>query len=156
MADAKTEKAAEAPVMAPAPARRPILDPTVSADDLKLYEYTEKNAPEDVVINVGTGPLLVTAPNAVNDPHRMEIGDRRRGAYYIGLLGKMPGLMQLRHVDAKRLDAVNKIRDIRIGKREDDWIVAARKKSAEAGGSQPLPFNPHADISPLARAAQGV
>ena len=131
-------------------------DPTVSSDDAKLYEYTNKDAPPDVVINVGNTAIMVAAPHAVNDPQRMDVGDRRRGAYYLTVLGKLPGLMPLQQVDPHRLEAVNKIRDIRIGKREEDWITAARKRSAEQGGKQPLPFNPLAPESPLTRAARGI
>jgi hypothetical protein len=139
-------------------------DPTVSSDDPRLYEYANRteggkivsDAPDDVIVNIGTTSVMVAAPHAVNDPQRVEVGDRRRGAYYLTVLGKLPGMMRFRDVDPTRLDAVNKIRDIRIGKREDDWIVAARKKSAEQGGKQPNPYNPHATESPLARAARGV
>ncbi len=133
-------------------------EPTVS-DDPKLYDYVPENAPKDVVINIGTSNLLVIAPHAVNDPQRMEVGDRRRGAYYLTCVGKMPGLMPLHRVDMPRVEAVNKIRDIRVGNREDDWIVTQRRISAQKGGPQPLPFNPHnplTPMSPLARAANQV
>ena len=68
----------------------------------------------------------------------------------------MPGLMQLKRVDAKRIEQVNKIRNIATGTQEQDWIVEARKRSAEGGGEQPLPFNPLLDKSPLQRAAEGL
>lgn len=156
MASPDTKKAPEAPAAPIVTKRHQPVEPTVSNDDPKLYEYTNKNAPDDVVINIGTSSLIVSAPAAVNDPHRMEVGDRRRGSYYLSLLGKLPGYMKLKMVDDKRLEAVEKIRDIRTGKREEDWIVEARKKSAEQGGKQPLAFNPHVEESPLQRAARGV
>ena len=131
-------------------------DPTLSSNDANLYNYTPEDAPEDVVVNIGNFALMVGALHAVSDPPRIEVGDRRRGAYYLGLVGRMPGLMPLRKVDKHRLEAVNKILDLRTGKREPDWVLQARKKSAEAGGQQPLPFNPHSDQSPLQRAAQGL
>jgi hypothetical protein len=153
-----------APTMAATPTKTPKPEPTVSGDDPKLYEYTNRmeggkiisDAPDDVVINIGTGPVMIAAPHAVNDPQRIEVGDRRRGAYYLSVLGRLPGMMPLKQVDVNRLEAVNKIRDIRIGKREEDWIIAARKKSAEQGGKQPLPYNPLAPESPLTRAARGI
>ena len=132
------------------------LEPTVSSDDPQLYDYTPADAPKDVVVNIGNAPLVVSAPHAVADPHRMEVGDRRRGDYYLRLLGKMPGLMQLSRVDDKRMEQVDKIRNIRNGAREEDWIVEARKRSAETGGEQPLPFNPLLDKSPLQRASEGL
>jgi len=130
-------------------------EPTVS-DDPKLYAYTNEDAPEDVVVNIGNAPVVVSAPHAVTDPHRLEVGDRRRGAYYLTLIGHLPGLQPLRRVDKVRLEQVNKIRDIRIGDREPDWIAEMRKKSAQEGGEQPMPFNPASDKTPLQRAAQGI
>jgi hypothetical protein len=152
------------PTAANTPSRTPKPDPTVSSDDSRLYEYTNRmeggklvsDAPDDVVINIGTGPVMVAAPHAVNDPQRIEVGDRRRGAYYLSVLGRLPGMMLFRLVDVNRLETVNKIRDIRIGKREEDWIVAARKRSAEQGGKQPIPYNPLSPESPLTRAARGI
>ena len=132
------------------------VEPTIS-DDPKLYDYEPGNAPEDVVINIGNSPLMIAAPHAVNDPQRIEVGDRRRGAYYPTCVGKMPGLMPLARVDGKRLAEVNKLRAIRIGDREPDWVTAARKKSADdPDGQQAIPFNPHSDKTPLQRAAQGI
>lgn len=131
-------------------------EPTMSADDTQLYTYTPADTPDDVVINVGTSPVLVAAPHATGDPQRIEVGDRRRGAYYMTCLARLPGLMQLKRVDMKRLEAVNKLRDIRIGKREPDWVMNARKKSAEQGGQQPRPHNPLMDESPTTRAARGI
>lgn len=64
--------------------------------------------------------------------------------------------MRLKQVDPKRLAAVNKIRDIRVGKREEDWIVNARKTSEQRGTQQPIPYNPLSDESPVARAARGI
>jgi len=133
-------------------------EPTVS-NDPNLYDYTNEDAPADVVINVGTSPLMVIAPHAVNDPNRMEVGDRRRGAYYLTCIGKpvMTGLMLLQKVDVKRLAQVNKIRDIRVGNREPDWVVEARKRSEDKGEDVPAPYvNPHDQLTPLQRAAKGV
>jgi hypothetical protein len=131
-------------------------EPTVS-DDPNLYTYTPDTAPDDVVINIGNSPQIVTAPHATSDPHRIEVGDRRRGDYYISLVGTLPGLMPLKRVDARRLDQVNKIRNIRIGDREPDWVVAARKKSEEVGAEQPPAYvNPHSDLTPLQRASKGI
>jgi hypothetical protein len=136
--------------------RAPKAEPTQSNDDTRLYEYTNKDAPSDVVINIGNTSVMVAAPHAVNDPQRVEVGDRRRGAYYLTMLGKLPGLMPLKQVDDVRLEAVNKIRDLRIGAREPDWVTAARKRSAEQGGKQPAPYNPLAPESAAARAARSV
>ena len=129
---------------------------TSSKDDPKLYEYTEKDAPEDVVINVGGSDLLVAAPASVNDPQRIEIGDRRRGSYYLTLVANMPGLLPLRQVDAARLAAVNKIRNIRIGVEVEDWIKEARKRSEDPSATRGNPYNPHSDMTPLQRAAKGI
>jgi len=132
-------------------------EPTQSSDDPQLYDYTPEDAPKDVVINIGGAPLMVAAPHAVNDPHRMEIGDRRRGAYYVSLLGKMPGLMQLHRVDLNRLAQVQKVRAVRIGDREPDWVIEARRRSEQKGATQPPGYiNPHSDLTPLQRAAKGI
>lgn len=134
-------------------------EPTVSSDDLQLYGYGPKEAPKDVVINIGSSSLLVAAPHAVNDPQRMEVGDRRRGAYYLDLIGKMPGLMPLHRVDEARVKAVNKIRDIRVGNLPPDWVAKQRRISEQKGEDTGLPFNPHnplTPMSPLARAANQV
>jgi len=129
-------------------------EPTVS-DDPQLYSYMPENAPENVVINIGGAPLMLSAPHATLDPHRIEVGDRRRGDYYLTLT--MPGMMQLCRVDLKRLEQVNKLRDIRIGLREPNWVVAARKRSTESGADQPPAYvNPHSDLTPLQRAAKGI
>jgi len=131
---------------------------TSSRDDLKLYDYTHEDAPLDVVINVGNSDLMVSAPAAVNDPQRIEVGDRRRGAYYLTLVDRMPGMLQLCKVDPKRLAAVNKKRNIRIGIEDEDWIKEARRRSADAdsGIRQNIPYNPHSDMTPLQRAAKGI
>lgn len=130
---------------------------TSSKDDPDLYRYEPENAPEDVVINVGNSDLMVSAPAAVNDPQRIEVGDRRRGAYYLTLTSQMPGLLRLRDVDKGRLEQVNKIRRIRIGEEPEDWIKEARKRSGEPGATQPrVPYNPHSDMTPLQRAAKGI
>lgn len=130
---------------------------TSSKDDPELYNYTNENAPEDVVINVGNSDLMVAAPAAVNDPQRIEVGDRRRGPYYLTLVSTMPGLLPLRQVDTNRLEAVNKKRRIRIGQEEEDWIKEARRRSGERGATQPpVPYNPHSDMTPLQRAAKGI
>jgi len=129
-------------------------EPTIS-DDPKLYDYLPSDAPKDVVVNIGNAPLMVSAPHATSDPHRIEVGDRRRGEYYLTLT--MPGLMALHRVDMKRLEQVNKIRDIRIGDREPDWVIQARKRSTEAGADQPPAYvNPHSDLTPLQRASKGI
>jgi len=129
-----------------------------SQDDEKLYEYTNEDAPEDVVINIGNQSLMISAPHTLNDPHRLEVGDRRRGPYYIiECVGKMPGLMPLYRVDAKRLGQVNKIRRIRVGDEEEDWIKAARLRSIEVGAEQPpAPKPASAHLTPLQRAARGI
>jgi hypothetical protein len=130
---------------------------TSSKDDPNLYKYDPSNAPEDVVINVGNSDLMIAAPASVNDPQRVEVGDRRRGHYYTTLVTNMPGLLRLRDVDNARLEQVNKIRRIRIGEEAEDWIKEARKRSGEPGATQPsIPFNPHSDMTPLQRAAKGI
>ena len=130
---------------------------TSSHDDPKLYDYVPGDAPDDVFVNIGNAPIMVSAPHAVNDPHRMEVGDRRRGSYYAECLGKLPGFMQLCRVDGKRLNQVNKIRNIRIGDEEDDWIKAARRKSEAEGADQPPAPRPMSHgLTPLQRAARGM
>lgn len=133
-------------------------EPTVSADDLKLYEYTAEDAPEDVVINVGQAPLMIVAPHAVNDPQRVEVGDRRRGAYYLECLGQptMLGLMQLKCVDKLRLEQVNKIRRIRVGEEEEDWVKEARRRSGEQPNGPPPVLPGGHGLTPLQRAARGL
>jgi len=134
---------------------KPNAEPTIS-DDPKLYDYQPSNAPENVVVNIGEQILMIAAPHAVNDPDRMEVGDRRRGAYYVECIGKMPGLMRLCQVDEARLAAVQKTRDIRVGLREPDWVVAQRKISADRGEKVPAPYDAGAGLTPLQRAAKGI
>lgn len=129
---------------------------TSSKDDLKLYEYTNEDAPDDVVINVGNSDLMVAAPASVNDPQRIEVGDRRRGSYYLTIVSRMPGLLPLRQVDPKRLAQVNKIRDIRTGDEVEDWIKEARLRSEDPAKTRGNPYNPHSDMTPLQRAAKGI
>ncbi len=133
-------------------------EPTVSSDDLELYKYIPKNAPEDVVINAGQSPLMVVAPHAVNDPQRIEVGDRRRGPYYVECLGQptMIGLMQLQRVDEKRLEQVNKIRRIRVGEEEPDWVKDARRRSGEQPNGPPPVLPGGHGLTPLQRAARGI
>jgi hypothetical protein len=131
---------------------------TSSKDDTELYNYTPEDSPEDVVINVGNSDLIVAAPASVNDPQRIEVGDRRRGEYYLSLVPHMPGLLPLRQVDLKRLAQVNHKRAIRIGEDVEDWIKEARRRSAEsdAGVRHNVPYNPHSDMTPLQRASKGI
>lgn len=134
-------------------------EPTVSSDDPELYKYTSENAPEDVVINVGQAPLMIVAPHAVNDPQRVEVGDRRRGAYYLEEclgLPTMLGLMQLKRVDKNRLEQVNKIRRIRVGEEEPDWVKEARRRSGEQPDGPPPVLPGGHGLTPLQRAARGL
>ena len=86
------------------------VEPTTSSLDPNLYNYTPKDAPDDVVVNIGRMDLMVGAQHATTDPQRIGVGDRRRGPYYLTVLTKMPGLQLLKNVPPKRLAEVDKIR----------------------------------------------
>ena len=101
---------------------------------------------------------MTLAQHATTDPQRIGVGDRRRGPYYLTLLGTpcMQGLQQLRRVDAKRLAEVDKVRRQRVGLEMEDWKKAAHARSVEQPGGPPPILPSTAALTPLQRAAQGL
>ena len=141
----------------PAPTlHKAAIEPTTSALDPNLYKYNPENAPDDLVVNIGRMNLMIGAQHATTDPQRMDVGDRRRGAYYLTLINKLPGIQRVKDVTAERLAEVEKIRRQREGLEMEDWKKQAHARSQQ-NPTGPAPIMPaSAAMSPLARAAQGL
>jgi hypothetical protein len=98
--------------------------------------------PDDIVINAGVQTLFIGGaggdkPMSIGaDPPRMDVGDRRRGPYYLDLCRKgiMPGLQQVKRVAIARLADLEKTRQIREGERPADWILKARARAQKGEG----------------------
>jgi len=114
--------------------------------------------PDDLVVNAGSGPIIIGAAASVpEDSPRLDMGDRRSGPYYVKLLGLhgMTGLQRVKLVSMKRLGELEKVRKQRTGEMPADWIVEARQKAAKGGGAVPLD-NPREALTPLQKAALGM
>ena len=73
---------------------------------LYLWDGTEENCPEDLVVNAGNQTLIISAQAQLPyDNPRIDVGDRRRGDYYI-VLHKNPdfnGLQKVSSMTVERL-----------------------------------------------------
>jgi hypothetical protein len=88
--------------------------------------------PNDLVVNAGVRPLILQALARIpNDNPRIDVGDRRRGPYYVGLAAESSGglgIARLLDIDMKRAAELEKSRQVRTGERPADWQVEAMKK----------------------------
>lgn len=108
--------------------------------------------PNDIVVNAGVRPLILQALRAVpEDNPRIDVGDRRQGAYYINLSHDSTGLGIARLLDISmvRVLELEKIRQIRTGERPQDWQIEAAKK---LGTTPNAPNNKVDAMDALARA----
>lgn len=92
--------------------------------------------PDDIVVCAGNKPVIIQAEaheDVRKDSPRIEPGDRRRGEYYVKLIG-LPvgtGLQRVKTMKVERLLELEKIRQIRTGDRPPDWVLEARRRAAE-------------------------
>jgi len=139
-----------------------MIDSNTPQVEENIYAYASEDAPDDLVVNMGNQTLIVNASAFIpKERGRIEVGDRRRGSYYVDqCLGKMPGLMLVRDVKNERLNEVEKVRQIREKIIPPDWVREARIKAKldEASGDPPFPVLDDAKtlLSPLQQAARGV
>lgn len=97
--------------------------------------------PNDIVVCASDRPLIVQAeahPDVRRDSPRIEKGDRRRGAYYVGMirLDVGTGLQCVTAIAAQgdtgrdRLVELEIKRQQRTGDRPADWVLEARARAA--------------------------
>ncbi len=121
---------------------------------------SETCCPADIVINASTRPIIIGADGVeevAQDPPRVDVGDRRQGAYYTKQIGLpvMLGLMRVRDVPLARLMELEKIRQVRTGERPPDWVIEARRR-AERGEDPPAFSDKKTAMSELERAVRGL
>jgi hypothetical protein len=104
-----------------------------------IYDWNgqEDDCPDDIVVCAGVRPLILQAeayPEVKKDSPRIEPGDRRQGAYYVGLMKLQIGttLQPLKGMGLDRVMELEKTRQIRTGDRPQDWVLEARER-AKAG-----------------------
>jgi len=96
--------------------------------------------PDNLVVNAGKRAAIIAAQGVAEvcmDPSRIDPGDRRIGDYYVKQL-TLPistGLCRVMDLPVKRLNELEKNRQIRTGDRPADWILEARARAA--AGKQP-------------------
>ncbi len=124
-----------------------------------INEWTneDKDCPLDLVINAGTAPVILGAVAQTEmrgDAQRIDVGDRRQGAYYVQQVARGVGIALVKSVPKKRLLELEKIRAIRTGDRAADWILEAREKAKDGKGPSVLEDRQTA-MTELQRAASG-
>jgi hypothetical protein len=103
-----------------------------------IYDWDgqEDDCPDDIVVCAGNRPLILQAeayPEVKKDSPRIEPGDRRQGAYYVGLMRLEVGtsMQRLKGMKLDRVLELEKTSQIRTGDRPADWVLIARKRGAE-------------------------
>lgn len=98
--------------------------------------------PNDIVVCASDRPLILQAdahPDVRKDSPRIETGDRRRGSYYVRMIGLPVGTGLQRIVDIAaqgdigrdRLIELEIVRQRRTGERPADWVLVARERAAQ-------------------------
>jgi len=136
---------------APLPEIRPIPD---------CAQVEGQCCPGDIIINASSRTVMVAAegvPAVKQDNPRIDVGDRRQGAYYVEQINQPINLGLARVVDLPlaRLLELDKVRQVRTGDRAPDWVLKARKRAAEGRVPPPISDKTVA-MGELERAAQGI
>jgi len=136
---------------APLPEVRPVPD---------CAQIDGECCPGDIVINASKRTVMVAAegiPSIKADNPRIDVGDRRRGHYYVEQISKpvILGLARVVDLPFVRLMELDKVRQVRTGDRAPDWVLEARRRAAEGKGPAPL-SDKTAAMSALEKAARGL
>jgi hypothetical protein len=142
---------------------RPPLPPDTPENKLeRLYWWlpTDKDCPTDLVINAGNRPVIVGAQAQVpSDSPRMDMGDRRQGAFYVQQLvaqGTGYGVIRLAELSLERARQLERDRKIRVGILPPPWVERVREKAAKGEAPSGVAEPSEVLASRLTRAASGL
>lgn len=97
-----------------------------------LYKLTEKSAPDSVLINCGTGVVVIPAEHDSTSSIRLLRGDRVDTPKYADkLVGKIPGLARLNKLATVHMKKLEHEQRVRVGLELDDYTKEARSRKGQ-------------------------